>query len=122
MATKKAAKKAKKKEHRQSARFRPGRLAAARGQSVVFRTEPGREASALFSFLRLFSLSGRSARLPGMSRDRLRAAALLALVLLPSLAACGRRPAPRGAGEPLPEFRLASVAGGELTSSDLAGK
>jgi thiol-disulfide isomerase/thioredoxin len=51
-----------------------------------------------------------------------RVAAVLGLALAPWLAACGPRPAPQSAGEPLPEFRLAAIAGGELGSRELAGK
>jgi thiol-disulfide isomerase/thioredoxin len=49
-------------------------------------------------------------------------AAVLLLALVPWLSGCGADAAPQGAGEPLPEFRLASMAGGELGSRDLAGR
>ena len=51
-----------------------------------------------------------------------RAAAVLSFALLPWLTACAPKPATQGAGEPLPDFRLASIAGGELGSTDFAGK
>lgn len=49
-----------------------------------------------------------------------RATALLTLAL--ALGACGPRVSSEGAGEPLPEFRLAAIAGGQLGSVDLAGR
>lgn len=51
-----------------------------------------------------------------------RAAAVASFALLPWLQACAPKPSTQGAGEPLPDFRLASIAGGELGSKDLAGK
>lgn len=51
-----------------------------------------------------------------------RAAAILLLAWTPWSAGCGPQVPPQSAGEPLPEFRLASLAGGELGSKELAGK
>ena len=49
-------------------------------------------------------------------------AMLFALPFLSLAVACGPRAASQGSGDPLPEFRLASIAGGQLGSADLAGK
>lgn len=49
-------------------------------------------------------------------------AILLLLSTLALVIACGPRVSSEGGGDPLPEFRLVSVAGGHLGSSDLAGK
>jgi thiol-disulfide isomerase/thioredoxin len=48
--------------------------------------------------------------------------AVILVALAPWLAACGPKRSSQGAGDPLPEFRLASIAGGELGSRELAGK
>lgn len=59
---------------------------------------------------------------PLVAVARAAAARLLLLTTLPFVAACGPRATPTVGGDPLPEFRLASMAGGELGSADLAGK
>jgi thiol-disulfide isomerase/thioredoxin len=51
-----------------------------------------------------------------------RTVAVILVALAPWLAACGPKRSSQGAGDPLPEFRLASIAGGELGSRELAGK